>query len=167
MAIVAMAIRHHTFSPAPQWQQGRAECSSSNHALLAPRNAPLPLRQRKNPTRNLGLFETPTPPSLAVRSVLTITAIAPLTAPHPSHGTASTIPSLNVYTKPFGLKTASSCVPPGNERKAVIATDMTHGTFVQGVVPSLMELSVALEDRKLNPITPYKVEAWDRELKHF
>ena len=60
---------------------------------------------------------------------------------------------------------ASRFVQPGSEKKAAAPPDMMLNTFAPAAAHPSMEPRVALERRKLCPLTPYKPEAWEFELQ--
>jgi hypothetical protein len=53
----------------------------------------------------------------------------------------------------------------GGEMKAALPPDMMLSTCVLDAVPPLMEPRSALEHRRKNPLTPYKADHWEQELR--
>jgi hypothetical protein len=59
----------------------------------------------------------------------------------------------------------SSFALHGNETKAAVSLNTMLGISAQAAEQPRMELKSALEQRKLTPLTPYKADAWDYELR--
>ena len=64
------------------------------------------------------------------------------------------------------MTTLKISVPSGSE-KVDVQTSTPHSISVQDVGRARMELEHALVCRRHSPLTPYKVKAWEQELKHF
>jgi hypothetical protein len=53
----------------------------------------------------------------------------------------------------------------GREMKTALPSDMMLSTCALDAVPPLMEPRSALEHRRKNPLTPYKADHWEQELR--
>jgi hypothetical protein len=89
-----------------------------------------------------------------------------LTAQPPAHGTGSTKLPQSASIKPSGPELASRSALPGRERKAAIVQDTTTIISARDAALPPTEPKAALKHRQLNPLTPYKAEAWARELEN-
>jgi hypothetical protein len=105
-------------------------------------------------------------PYLAAQCASDATHTGPLSAQLPKCGTSSMRLLQNGSAKVYGPKTESNSVLHCSAKKAAQYLDMTLSTSVLGVVLLHTELRNALEHRKQNPLTPYKVDAWTHELRN-
>lgn len=116
--------------------------------------------------RSPGRFVTPichshAAPSASDAAPTALSNVSPHTC-----GTENTIPLQNRSTRLSGLKPENSYAQHGSAKKDVTALNMTTNMSAQDAAPSHMEPSSVLERRKLSSISPYKAEAWDRELNN-
>ena len=80
-------------------------------------------------------------------------------------GMANTRPLQSVSAKHYGPRTANKSAQPGSEKRDAAPPDMMLSTSAPAAAHPTMEPRVALERRKLCPLTPYKPEAWEFELQ--
>jgi hypothetical protein len=105
------------------------------------------------------------PPSPAALFALAATPTTLLIAQPHAHGTVSTKRFLSVSTKHSGQRLGSSSALPGREKRVVTVPITTLTTSVSAAEPSPMGPRDALELRQCEPLTPYKIEAWTKELQ--
>ncbi|OJA19457.1 hypothetical protein AZE42_05675 [Rhizopogon vesiculosus] len=98
---------------------------------------------------------------------LGVTRTIPLTVMPLKHGTGNTRLSQSGSTKYSGPRTTNfKSAQHGRERKDVASSSTMPTTSAQAAAPSVMEPSSALVHRRSHPLTPYKADAWERELCH-
>jgi hypothetical protein len=87
-------------------------------------------------------------------------------AMHHQRGIISTEPYRVAPTRFYRCKTADQSVSTGNVPPAVGAPATTHVISALDVARPLMELKIALEQRKLKALTPYNADAWAESLQN-
>ena len=102
-----------------------------------------------------------------MQSALDGTLTVSLTAQKSTHGTRNSPHSQHVQENHSSPVTALKRSVPSGSEKVDVQTSTPHSISVQDVGRARMELEHALVRRRHSPLTPYKVEAWEQELKHF
>lgn len=126
-----------------------------------------PQRPQLQRLRTKGLdFVPPLNPSQPALYAWDGTRTESLTAQRSSPGTRSSQPLQHVRANPSLHVTDHRRSAPSGSEKVAAPTNTPLSTSVQDVAQARTELEHALALRKHTPLTPYKVDAWERELGH-